>query len=378
MSRAICGRFQRNFRVRQMHRTGWSVQTALYPSKLCVVKPLHQAPRRILIVRISALGDIVFCTALLEGLRKAHPQAHIAWLATSGFSGILEGDPRLNEILRLPPQALNSFQGLRETRRMLRAEPRYDWVIDAQGLLKTRMLARMVAARRYIGFASKEPGAFLINRLVPKGGNPQHISSEYRFLAQELTATDPGPPRLIPSRMAHERADLMLHSTGLDAGFIALCPFTTRPQKHWAETHWARLAHRLQDFGLGRCVLFGGPQDMAAGKRIMQDMPRGTVDLVGATPLPDVPALLSRARLVIGVDTGLTHIGIAVRRPVLSLFGSTRPYTGGAESPLRVLYHDLPCAPCKRSPTCNGAFSCMRDMSPEEVASAAHALLLAS
>jgi heptosyltransferase I len=101
----------------------------------------------------------------------------------------------------------------------------------------------------------------------------------------------------------------------------------------------------------------------------------GTVDLVGATRIPDLPALIERARLVIGVDTGLTHIGTAVRRPTIALFGSTLPYTRGAESPLRVLHHPLPCAPCKRKPTCGGEFMCMRDLRPERVADAALELL---
>lgn len=332
-------------------------------------------PNRILIVRISALGDIVFCTSLLEGLRRAYPHAHIAWLAQAGLSGVLEGDPRLNEILRLPVGALDSVTGLKATLRLLRAERPYDWVIDAQGLAKTRLLARMVRARRRIGFISKEPGAFLIDELHPKGGDPMQISSEYRFLAEALTGIQPGAPRLLPARPARERAEGILQDTGVPGGFIALCPFTTRPQKHWMEPYWGELAQRVRDLGLGRCVLFGGPDDRAAADRIMAGMPPETVDLVGATRVSDLSALLEKAQLLIGVDTGLTHIGSAVRRPVIALFGSTRPYTHGAESPLKVLYHDLPCAPCKRNPTCGGVFMCMRDLKPERVAVAAVEML---
>jgi heptosyltransferase-1 len=115
-------------------------------------------------------------------------------------------------------------------------------------------------------------------------------------------------------------------------------------------------------------VIFGGPGDRAAADRILAGMPAGTVDLVGATKLPDVPAFLEQAGVLVGVDTGLTHIGIAVRRPVVALFGSTCPYTRGADSPLRVMYDALPCAPCKRNPTCGGANTCMRGLTPERVA----------
>ncbi|MGQ0701192.1 MAG: glycosyltransferase family 9 protein [Panacagrimonas sp.] len=333
------------------------------------------APQRILIVRVSALGDIVFCTSLLEGLRRAFPQAHIAWLAQPGFASILEGDPRLDELIRLPPAALDSWAGLRATRGLLAACERFDWVIDAQGLLKTRVLTRMAPARERIGFESKEPGGFLLTRLIPKGGDIADISSEYRFLAQQLTGSDPGPPRLWPHEDQRVRALEMLSASGLNPGLVALCPFTTRPQKHWMETYWGELGHRLAELPAGPCVLFGGPGDVEAAQRILSTLPPGSISLAGKTPLAVVPALLEQARLVIGVDTGLTHIGIAVRRPVIALFGSTCPYTRGADSPLRVMYDALPCAPCKRHPTCGGAFTCMRGLTPARVAAAAAELL---
>ena len=319
-------------------------------------------PQRILIVRVSALGDLVFCTSLLEGLRRAWPHAHIAWLAQPGFAGVLEGDPRLDTLIRLPRRALNGLAGLIATWRLLHEQAPYDWVIDAQGLFKTRVLARMAPAQLRIGFTSKEPGGFLMDRLIAKGGEPADISSEYRFLAQTLTGQqDPGPPRLLPAETASK----------LPSGFIALCPFTTRPQKHWTENYWGELAQMLLTAGLGPCVIFGGPADRLAADRIMGTMPAGTLDKVGQTRISELPALLHNARLVIGVDTGLTHIGVALRRPVLALFGSTCPYTRGAESSLRVMYDALPCAPCKRRPTCNGAYNCMRGLTPARVASAA-------
>jgi heptosyltransferase I len=280
-------------------------------------------------------------------------------------------------VIRLPAGALEGIGGLRQTYSLLRAEAPFDWVIDAQGLFKTRVLARMVRARRRYGFASKEPAGFLMHELHDKGGEPLRIAREYRYLAQQLTyGADPGAPRLFPQAPAVERADTIMRSTGLRPGFIALCPFTTRPQKHWEEAHWGELARRLrQAKELRPFALFGAPADREAGRRILAGMPEGTIDLVGATRVADVPALLERARLVIGVDTGLTHIGTAVRRPTIALFGSTLPYTGGAESPLEVITLALSCAPCKRDPTCGGVFMCMRDLTPERVARSALRML---
>ena len=161
----------------------------------------------------------------------------------------------------------------------------------------------------------------------------------------------------------------------LAPGFIALCPFTTRPQKHWITDYWPQLGHKLSAAGLGPCVIFGGPANREEAAAIHARLPASSINLAGQTRLGELAAWLSQAGLVIGVDTGLTHIGIAVRRPTIALFGSTRPYTAGADSPLEVLYEDMPCAPCRRNPSCGGDWTCMRRLTPERVAESAIRIL---
>lgn len=329
---------------------------------------------RILILRLSALGDIVFATSLLQALRQRWPQAHVAWLAQQGFAGILESDPRLDEVIIAPANLFKSPAAMRRLRRELAARS-FDWVLDVQGLLKSRIAAVLAAGATRIGFASSEPGAFLMQHLLPKGGRLSDISSEYRYFAEQLTGEPAGPPRLLVTETAGTAVAAAMREHGLVAGFIALCPFTTRPQKHWPEHYWSQLAQLLQQRGLGPCVLFGGPGDKPAAARIMAAMPANSLDLVGATRLAELPAWLAQTGLVIGVDTGLTHIGVAVRTPTLALFGSTCPYTGGAESPLTVFYDALPCSPCKRRPTCGGLYTCMRMLTPERAAEAALSLI---
>lgn len=342
----------------------------------------HDAPMpesghapRILIVRSSALGDIVFATSLLGGLRARWPAAHIGWLAQAGFAGILDGDPRIDEVIRIAPDTVKSPSRLWALRRELRAR-RYDWVIDAQGLAKSRLLAAMAAGARRIGFDSREPLGFLLHQRLPKGGDIRDIASEYRALAEALTGAVAPPPRLLVAESARDAAQALLSAAGLAPGYIALCPFTTRPQKHWIESHWPPLAALLAAQNPGRALaVLGGPGDVEAAARIVTACPVPVVNLAGKTRLNQLPGVLQQAGLVIGVDTGLTHIGVAVQRPVVALFGSTCPYTQGAESPLTVMYDALPCAPCKRKPTCNGRFDCLRGLTPQRVAAAARALL---
>ncbi|MGH8445917.1 MAG: glycosyltransferase family 9 protein [Solimonas sp.] len=332
---------------------------------------------RILIVRLSALGDIVFASSMLDALRRRWPRAHIAWLAQPGFAGILGGDPRIDELIRAPAEAFKSPAALWRLRRELRAR-RYDWVFEVQGLFKSRLLAWLAGGTR-IGFASKEPGGFLMQHLLPKGGDIADIASEYRYFAEAVSGQRAGPPSLPVADAARAAVEAQRDALGLPAGFIALCPFTTRPQKHWIESHWPELVRRLHDAGLGPCVLFGGPGDVEAAARIAAASAAAPgvrlVNLAGKTKLGELPAWLSQARLVVGVDTGLTHIGIAVKTPTIALFGSTCPYLKGAESPMLVMYDALPCAPCRRNPTCDGRYDCMRGLTPERVSNAARQLL---
>lgn len=328
---------------------------------------------RILIVRMSALGDIVFATSMLDALRRRWPGARIGWLAQSGFAGILDGDPRIDMLIRTPADLFKSPAALWRLRRELRAA-RFDWVFELQGLAKSRLVASLAGGTR-VGFASKEPGALLMQRLVPKGGDIAEIASEYRYFAEAVSGERAGPPRLLVGEAKRAAVAAGLAGLGAAGGFVALCPFTTRPQKHWIEDHWPALAGQLAAEGLGPCVMFGGPGDREAAARIAAAMRVPLVNLVGETKLADVPAWLAAARLVIGVDTGLTHIGIAVRTPTVALFGSTCPYTRGADSPLQVMYDALPCAPCRRHPSCEGRFDCMRQLTPARVAAGARALL---
>jgi heptosyltransferase-1 len=154
-----------------------------------------------------------------------------------------------------------------------------------------------------------------------------------------------------------------------------ICPFTTRPQKHWFEERWAELAGRLTaDLGLP-VVMLGGPADREAAARIRAQAGEGLIDLAGGTGLLEAAATIARASLVVAVDTGLGHMGIAFGRPSLLLFGSTCPYRDTTHANARVLYHPLPCSPCRRRPTCGGELTCMKLIAVDEVVSAAREVM---
>ncbi|RFA30176.1 lipopolysaccharide heptosyltransferase [Alkalilimnicola ehrlichii] len=334
---------------------------------------------RILLIRLSAIGDIVFASGLPGALKARWPQAHISWLTEPATVGLLEAHPDVDEVIPWPRA---DWRALAKRRRYLalglairrfatdlRAR-RFDLAIDAQGLLKSAAFARMSGAPTRVGVNCREGGQWLVTDNVRSPTDDRRISSEYRDLATHFGANE-ADFRLqlaVPPAARSAAAE----AVGEQAGdYVALCPFTTRPQKHWLEERWHALAETLQQRLALTPVWLGGPDDREAAARFAAP----GVDLTGRLTLPESAAVIAGARLVIGVDTGLTHMGVAADVPTLALFGSTRPYLDTGRRNACVLYRELSCSPCRRRPTCNGAFTCMREHSVAEVASHAQRLL---
>jgi heptosyltransferase-1 len=339
-------------------------------------------PYRILLIRLSAIGDIVFATPLIAAFRRAYPQAHLVWLAQDAYCDLLRGQPGLDQVIPWPygtiralarqgrwPTLLVRLAGLAA---MLRRE-RFDLVVDLQGLLKSALPAWLTGAPRRIGLGGREGGRLLLTEIVPRdraAADPR-IGSEYRFLAESMgLPLDGFQMRLVIPQAASEAAAALIADQGLADGYLVICPFTTRPQKHWPAERWPRLAQRLRaELGLA-VVMLGGPADRDAAAAIADTADGAIVDLVGRTSLLEAGAMIQRSRLLIGVDTGLSHMGIALERPTLLLFGSTRPYLDSGRTDARVLYHPMDCSPCRRRPTCDGAFDCMAAIDIDEIIAA--------
>lgn len=327
-----------------------------------------EPPRRILLIRLSAIGDIVFSSPLIAAFRRRYPNAYLAWLAQPTCRPLLEHHPDLDEVIEAPIDRWRTLLHQRRWRHLLaeihalrhtlRAR-RFDLAIDLQGLLKSGGLTRLSGAPERIGLGSREGSQWLMTRTIPRSGPPRRIGAEYLHLAETLALPVDGFPMAVHyGDPDADYAAAIIAERSLTEGYAVICPFTTRPQKHWIEGRWPILAERLRaEVGLPTIIL-GGPADKEAAGQISIAAP-GIINLVGRTSLLQAAALIDHARLLVGVDTGLSHMGIAFDTPSLLLFGSTCPYLETTRPKARVLYHRLECSPCRRRPTCGGAFTCM-------------------
>lgn len=332
-------------------------------------------------MRLSARGDVAFASPLAGALRRRHPRAHIAWVAEDGAADVIRHNSHLDEVIVLErgvwgrllrggrwgtlAGAVTDFFGALRQRR-------FDVAIDAQGLLRSGLVTFLSGAPIRIGLASREGSNRLMTAVVERGGDPRAISSEYRYLAGTLgLGTDPFRMETPRSRAEMAAADEVLARAGLESGFVAACPFTTRSCKHWLDERWSSLIQAIRGHaGLG-VVLLGGPADRVAADRIARgaesDSGPPLLNLVGRTTLGEASALVSRCSALVGVDTGLSHMAHAYGRPAVLIFGSNTPYLEPPGPAVRILHSGRPCSPCRGKLVCDGRIDCMTDISVELV-----------
>jgi len=340
-------------------------------------------PQRILIIRLSAIGDVILSSGLIPVLKSAWPGAEICWLTEEGNAGLLQHNPGLSRVYTLPrgrwAKAWRAGQycvvlaNFGQLIGELRAA-RFDLVLDIQGLMKSGLLARATGAPRRVGLGSKEGSQWLMTEVISRSVSSHLPGKEYRALCRALGLGDAGYRlNVAVSEADRVQADRALAEVGVQGDFAVFCPFTTRPQKHWFDERWVELARRFADDSGMRIVILGGPGDCGHAERLASES--GAISLAGKTSLTEAAAVIARARLLVGVDTGLTHLGLAMATPTLALFGSTRPYLDPAMPRSRVLYEARDCSPCRRRPTCGGTFDCMRAHEVDAVLRAMRELL---
>lgn len=351
--------------------------------------PQDADPKAILVIRLSAIGDNVMATPLISALRRRYPDTRLVWLTQPESAELVAHHPDLDQVIVWPRRRFGKLaRGFewrslaRESCAVLKAlrRQRFDWTIDTQGLLKSGLLALATGARRRIGLGAREGAQWLVHANVPKRHGDPRLSSEYEDLADFLgLPTDRFEMRLELSPAARAGARDVVAEFGLESGFVVLCPFTTRPQKHWFDEHWAAFIDGWTERSDLPLVLLGGPMDAERARSILAAARRGdrAINLAGPRflKIPDAAALIELSSALVGVDTGMTHMALAFKRPTVALFGSTVPYTDTRGAPARILFEPLICAPCRKRPTCGGAWTCMRLLDPQRVLAACSELL---
>ena len=333
--------------------------------------------QKVLIIRLSAIGDIIMASGLLPAIQRAYPDVQIDWLAQPECRNLLEETSEIKTVLSLSRQKwaqdIKRFRWARvalEMTSLVRTVKQrdYDLVLDIQGLWKSAVPAWLTRSKQRIGLDSREGSHKLMTEIVtcPKGD--MRIASEYKTLLEYLgLGADNYRLGIQVSEEDIETARRVRERHHINQEYIVFSPFTTRAQKHWIDSRWLQLADRWENQSRLPVLILGGPFEQSKGATYEVESDGLMINLAGQTTLRQGLALIQGASLVVGVDTGLTHMGVLSNVPTVALFGSTCPYLVTDNPRARVLYEPFSCSPCKRNPTCHGQFHCMQALTVDHV-----------
>ncbi len=303
---------------------------------------------RILIVRLSAMGDLIHGIPVLCALRQALPQATLGWVAEGRNADLLTGHPDLDHLVRVPRHWWKSPQAVRELRHELRAL-KFDTTLDLQCLSKSAVAAWLSGARRRIGYAGalgREISRWLHNELVD--GTAEHVIDRYLKILRPLGIENPVASWNLPETDADAAfAKQTINELGLTTGdFMIVNPGAGWASKRWPAERYGQLARQVADAkGLQTLAVWGGPEEQPLAELIAAEG-GNCVRIAPATTMTQLAALSKRARLFVGSDTGPLHLSVAVGTPSVSLHGTSLAAQTSAYGPtnrsIQVRYDNSP------------------------------------
>ena len=287
--------------------------------------------RRVLIIAVPALGDVLLCTPLMRSLRTMAPEMQVDVLVRTGHGAILEGNRDVHAVLemnRRPPIG----ETLAQMWRLFRS---YDLVISNSISDRAALYALAAAPRRISMVAPRKPGRIQWKRWLydeyVEHDDDRHHTLDHTTMLGELLGLDV-QPRPVPPR-AHNSAAVVAALLGPNwerRQFAILHPTPALAYKRWQTRGWRRVADHLRQQGLEVLVTGDGNEKELEYLHDCIRFRDGTVThLAGKLRLGDIPALLERCRVFVGVDTVVTHVAAATGIPTVALFGPSHPVVWG-------------------------------------------------
>lgn len=285
---------------------------------------------RILLVKTSSLGDVIHNLPVATDIRAHIPGAEIDWIAEEAFAAVPAMHPGVTRVLpvalRRWRKALASPHTWREMGRFQHdlQSRKYDLVLDSQGLLKSALLAKLASGMR-CGLdrgSAREPLATLLYDQTFAVRKDLHAVERNRLLAARALGY------ALDNAMDYGIAAPALPLPWLPAQpYAVLLHATSRSNKQWEHANWLELGNDLNRRGLACILPWGNRRELAQSRRLAGSIPGAIVP--PQLKLEEIAALLARARIVVGVDTGITHLAAALKIPVVAIYCASHPELTG-------------------------------------------------
>ena len=356
----------------------------------------------ILVIKMSSLGDVIHTLPFVAVLRKRFPKARITWLVHPQFAAFLPDKPLVDQVLYFDKVKFNKlgragkYQYFQEMRAQLRAQ-HFDLVIDLQGLFKSAVLAYLTGCPNRIGYCEMREGSGLVSKAVTGAHARDHVIERYLDVARYLGCTVDSIDFPMPDLSAEwEQVQEKLAAYGLELqtgkkstnstgskdkvsalNYVVIAPGARWVTKTYPARHFAKLARLLMAEGT-HVVLAGSKDETELGTEIAgqvamaryssRDTGGGMlINLVGQTSLRELGALIEHCKFYFSADTGPLFIATAFKKPLVAVYGPTRPERTGPYGfdGATVLVAPVPCAGCLQK-QCDH-WECMAAVPPEQL-----------
>ena len=341
---------------------------------------------RILLVRLSAVGDCLHAVPVLAALRRRWPKAFLGWAIESGGHALLNGHPMVDRFHVFPRRAFKRKEGtlfermklLSTFRKELKRE-RYDAAIDIQGLTKSGLVAWWSGARLRIGFRgeeSRELNTLLVNKRVPVPDEAVHIVDKNLALLKGLGLEPPAKPEWAMPDYAPESAEMEKFLEPLKLGrepgrrpFALVNPGATWFTKRWPPERFGQVAAGLiRHHHMPVVATWAGDEEKAAAEIILKTANSPEAHLAPPTDLRQLAALCAKASLFVGNDTGPLHMAVAVGTRSVAVFGASDPLRNGPFGREHRIQAGGPeCQPCWKKTCAREDLACLMWVTPEKV-----------
>ena len=341
---------------------------------------------RILVVRLSAIGDVLHATTVVHNLKLRYPACHVTWLVSPPASSLLAGNPDIDRLLVWDRRRVDQEFGrlhlrrawryLREAKRLL-SPYTFDVALDIQGLFLTGLLSKLSHAPRRIGIHERHEGNPLFMTELAPSTTEQHKIRRYMTALQPLGihTMQPGLVLKVPDALQDFASGFwQQHGIETDRPILMVNVRTTWPDKNWPPERFGQALNGLSENI--QIVFCGAAEDRRYIEIAQQKLEHPSLSIAGETGLMELAALFRSAELLLTGDTGPLYIAEAVGLRTLSLWGPTHPDIYG---PLTPGHHFIitphGCHSCCKTKCRHRTNACMHAIKPETVAAKLKELL---
>lgn len=335
-------------------------------------------PDKILIIRLSSLGDIVLSSPLIRALKKELPDAEIDFMVKKPFADLVRHNPNLNHIISVDTNELE------DTKEYLRKSS-YDWVIDIQQTSRSIQLRSYIPGARITGYSKQKAHRWLLISLKQDYyRRPVKQVSERYFEAVanlNIPFDKGGTEVFIPEEISANIQQRLSEEIPGDKKIICYCPGAAHATKSWTQQGFIDTIKKMHGADSDyTAVLLGSKAERKLCDTIALKVEVPLVNLAGETSLLEAAAILEKSALVVANDSGLLHLAESQGTPVIGIYGPTVMQFGFypiSENSM-VIEKELSCRPCSKmgTATCpKGHHRCMKDISSDEVMEAMHEVL---